>query len=131
VLTAIPIALFALAALPGAILIARIGPLTVLVSGLVVAFAASALRGAAPNVIGLYAATLVMGLGLAVTQTAMPTICRSWMPARIGFGTAVYTNGLVCGGMLPAWLTAVFVLPLVGDSWRLALFLWSFPLAVT
>src|SRR4051812_7913853 len=49
-LSGIPAALFACAAVPGALLIARFGALTALIIGLLATAVGSALRGAAPDV---------------------------------------------------------------------------------
>jgi MFS transporter, CP family, cyanate transporter len=87
----------------------------------------SALRGAAPNVLALYAATAVTGFGVAVMHPSMPPLARSWMPRRIGFATAVYANGLLIGEILPVMLTLPIVLPLVGGSWRFGFAFWAAP----
>src|SRR5215468_4931538 len=54
ILSGLPIVLFALAALPGSLLIARWGALAALVTGLVVAGVASSLRGVVLDVWVLY-----------------------------------------------------------------------------
>ena len=74
---------------------------------------AGALRGAWPNLGWLYAMTIAMGAGVAVTQVTMPPAVRAWAPDRIGFATAVYTNGLLIGETLPVALTLPLVLPYV------------------
>jgi len=130
VLTGLPVILFALAAVPGSLLIARVGAVPALVIGLLLAAAGSALRGVAPGVAALYAATILMGAGIAVMQPSLPPIVRGWLPGRIGFGTAVYTNGLLVGEALPVGLTIPFVLPLMAGSWRGSLVFWSLPLVV-
>jgi CP family cyanate transporter-like MFS transporter len=66
-----------------------------LVTGLLIAGIASSLRGAILDVFALYAATIVMSAGVAVMQPALPQLVRRWLPGRVGFGTAVYTNGLL------------------------------------
>src|SRR5437660_12590025 len=58
ILSGLPLVLFALAAVPGSLLIARFGALPTLIMGLLIAAAASALRGAIPNIWLLYAATI-------------------------------------------------------------------------
>ena len=127
VLSGLPQVLFALASVPGSLLIARFGALPTLVTGLLGAAVASALRGAAPNIWWLYAATVFTGFGIAVMQPALPSLVRAWLPDRIGFGTAVYANGLLVGEILPVALMAPLVLPLVGGSWRLAFLAWAIP----
>jgi CP family cyanate transporter-like MFS transporter len=59
-------------------------------------------------------------------QPALPPLVRAWLPDRIGFGTAVYTNGLLVGEILPVALTTL-VLVMVGGSWRLAFVVWAVP----
>jgi CP family cyanate transporter-like MFS transporter len=130
VLTGLPVILFAAAAVPGSLLIARVGAVPALVIGLLLAALGSALRGLAPGIAALYAATVVMGAGIAIMQPSLPPIVRAWLPARIGFGTAVYTNGLLIGEALPVALTIPFVLPLFAQSWRASLVFWSVPLVL-
>ncbi|MCC6948914.1 MAG: MFS transporter [Bradyrhizobiaceae bacterium] len=130
VLNGLPVILFALAALPGALLIARYGALPALVTGLLLAGIASALRGVLPNLLWLYAMTIVMGVGIAVMQPAMPALVREWVPQRIGFATAIYTNGLLVGEVIPVALTLPLVLPLVDGSWRGSLAFWGLPMIV-
>ncbi len=127
VLNAIPVCLFALVAVPGSLLIARVGATPALIIGLVIAAAGSALRGMAFGTLTLYAATVVMSVGIAVMQPALPPVVRQWVPHRIGFATAVYTNGLLCGEIFPVGLAAVIV-PLLAASWRASLVVWSIPL---
>ena len=129
ILSGLPIVLFVLAAVPGSLLIARLGATTTLVAGLLVTALGCALRGFAPDFALLCAATVVTGLGVAVMQPALPPLVRAWLPDRIGFGTAVYTNGLLVGEILPVALTAL-VLVLVGGSWRLAFAVWAVPCVV-
>jgi CP family cyanate transporter-like MFS transporter len=130
ILSGLPIVLFVLAAVPGSLLIARLGATTTLVAGLLVTALGCALRGVAPNFALLCAATVVTGLGVAVMQPALPPLVRAWLPDRIGFGTAVYTNGLLVGEILPVALTLPLVLVLVGGSWRLAFVVWAVPCVV-
>ena len=126
-LAGLPVVLFACAAVPGSMLIARFGALATVVIGLVATGVGSALRGAAPDLWALYAATIVTGFGVAVMQPSLPPLVRAWLPDRIGFGTAVYTNGLLIGEILPVALMLPVVLPLVGGSWRLAFLVWGIP----
>ncbi len=130
ILSGIPAALFACAAVPGSLLIARFGALTALIIGLLATALGSALRGAAPDVALLYAATILTGFGVAVMQPSMPPLVRAWLPNRIGFATAVYTNGLLIGEVLPVALTLPLVLPLVGGSWRADFVVWGVPCVI-
>ena len=130
ILTGLPSMLFAFAAVPGSLLIARLGVRTALVVGLIIAAISGALRGAIPDVAWLYAMTIAMGAGVAVMQVTMPPAVHAWFPQRIGFATAVYTNGLLIGEVLPVALMLVLVLPLVGGSWQWGFVVWSVPVAI-
>jgi CP family cyanate transporter-like MFS transporter len=129
-LIGLPSAMFAVAAVPGSLLVARIGVGATVITGLIVTALASAGRGAVGDVWLLYAATLLMGFGVAITQPALPRLVRDWMPARIGLGVAVYTNGMLLGATCAAALTIPLVLPLVSQSWRLGLVVWALPVAL-
>jgi CP family cyanate transporter-like MFS transporter len=127
ILAGLPVVLFACAAVPGSLLIARFGALATVIAGLVITALGSALRGAAPDVLALYAATIVTGFGVAIMHPAMPPLARAWMPGRIGFATAIYANGLLIGEILPVSLMLPVVLPLLDDSWRLGFVAWAIP----
>jgi len=129
-LSSIPPAMFALAALAGSLLVARLGVTIALVGGLLLVAGGSALRGFSPNFAMLLVTTIVMSAGVAIMQPIMPTTVRQWMPHRIGLGTALYTNGLLVGEILAVLLTAPLVLPLVGGDWRDSLVAWSVPIAL-
>ena len=126
-LASLPVLLFSFAAVPGSVLIARFGAFRVLVGGILLTAAGSALRGAAPDAAALFAATFAMGVGIAIMQPSLPSVVREWVPRRIALGTAVYSNGLLMGEALAASLTIPVVVPLVGHDWRLALVAWSLP----
>jgi MFS transporter, CP family, cyanate transporter len=113
-LSALPPLVFAIAAVPGAFLVARFGIRETLMTGLVMNAVASAARGAIHSVGFLYATTVFMGAGVSITQPVLPPLVRTRFPDRVGFPTAVYTNGLLVGGILAVPLTVPLVLPLVG-----------------
>jgi CP family cyanate transporter-like MFS transporter len=127
ILTGLPVLLLAIAAIPGSLLIARLGARRALVAGLLAVGAGSAVRGVGPAVPVLFAMTLVMGAGVAVSQPALPTLTREWFPARVAVATAVYSNGLLVGEMVPASFTGPLVAPALGGSWPLTLAFWSAP----
>jgi CP family cyanate transporter-like MFS transporter len=111
-------------------LVARVGPVRTLAVGLFVTAAASALRGV-HGVALLYGMTVLMGAGIAVMHPALPGMVRDWMPGRVGFGTAVYSNGLLMGELLVVWLTGPFILPLLGGRWGFTLAAWAIPVFIT
>ena len=128
-LTTLPTLLLAVGAIPGSFITAQFGSRNTLIAALLVVAGGSALRGVG-GVVGLYAATLGMGLGIAAMQPALPALVQLWSPARIGLATAVYTNGLLVGETLSSGLTLPVVLPLAQGSWRLCMALWSVPALV-
>src|SRR5579871_5301407 len=130
ILSGLPPVLFMLAAVPGSLLIARLGARTTLIAGLFITALGCAARGAVPDFFLLCAATVVTAFGVSIMQPALPPLVRAWLPDRIGFATAVYTNGLLIGEVLPVALTLPLVLPLVGASWRLAFVAWALPCVV-
>jgi len=83
ILTGLPSMLFAFAAVPGSLLIARLGISAALVVGLMLTAAGGALRGAFPDVAWLYGMTVAMGAGVAIMQVTMPPAVRAWAPRRI------------------------------------------------
>lgn len=126
-LIGLPLLLFALAAIPGSLLIARIGPSRAVVAGMVIAALAGAARAAAIDVWTLYAAALATGFGVAIMQPSMPVLVREWTPRRIALATVAYTSGMMMGATFPPLFTLSAILPLVGGSWRLNLLVWAVP----
>ena len=69
-----------------------------------------------------------MSVGVAIMQPAMAAAVRDWVPNRATFATAVYTNGLIIGEIIPVAMMLSVVLPWFDGSWRPALGVWSIPL---
>jgi CP family cyanate transporter-like MFS transporter len=130
-LTGLPVLLLALAAVPGSLLIAYLGARRALLLGLGLVSVAGLARGGGTAVPILFAMTFLMGIGIAISQPALPSLVRQWFPAHIGLATAVYSNGFLIGEIVAASLTAPFILPLVGGSWQLAFVIWSAPVLFT
>ncbi|HEX4410327.1 MAG TPA: MFS transporter [Xanthobacteraceae bacterium] len=130
-LSSLPPMLFALAAVPGSLLIARFGLVPALLVGLLLNAFAGAARGAVPDAAFLFMSTIVMAAGVSIMQPSLPPLVRTWFPQRIGFATAVYTNGLLVGETLAVALTIPVVLPLVDNSWRANFVVWSVPVLLT
>ena len=124
-LVGLPLGMFALAAVPGSLFVARLGVRRTMLYGVILTAVASALRSASIDALTLFAATALTGFAVAVMQPALPSLVRTWVPARVPLGTAVYTNGMVSGATAGPAFTIPFVLPWVGGSWRLDLVVWS------
>ena len=131
-LVSLPVLLLAAAAVPGALLIAKLGVRTALALGLGCVAVFGALRGFGPSTPVLFTATFLMGVGIAVSQPAFPSLVREWFPRRIAIATAVYSNGILIGETVPTGLTTpAGVLPLAHGDWRWALAIWSVVVLVT
>jgi MFS transporter, CP family, cyanate transporter len=127
----IPVVIFAIFAAPGSIVVARIGVRGALTSGLAVAAAGTLLRTGASNAWQLYLTSVLMSVGIAIMQPSMAAAVREWFPRRPAFGTAVYTNGLIMGEIIPVATMLSLVLPYFAGNWRLALGVWALPLVAT
>jgi CP family cyanate transporter-like MFS transporter len=131
-LVALPVLLFATAAVLGSLLIAKLGIRTALLIGLGWVAVFGALRGAGSNVPVLFACTFLMGAGVAVSQPAFPALVREWFPRRIAVATAVFSNGILIGETIPTVATSPFgVLPAVHGDWHWALAAWSAPVMIS
>ena len=130
-LIGLPLMTWAIAAVPGSLLIARFGAVQTLIVGLLLTGLAAAARAAMPNIWLLYLATLLMGFGIAVMQPAIPTLVHERVPRHVGLGTAVASNGMLVAVAAGPTLTIPVVLPLIGQSWRLDLVVWAIPVFLT
>jgi MFS transporter, CP family, cyanate transporter len=129
-LMGLPVLLFAAAAVPGSLMIARLGAHRALIMGVLLTAVASGFRGIGPSVAVLFATTFLMGVGIAVSQPAVPALIHAWLPRRIGVATALYVNGILIGEVLSASLTIPLVLPLVTGRWGLSLAVWAVPVGL-
>jgi MFS transporter, CP family, cyanate transporter len=127
-LTTLPILLLALGAVVGSAAVARLGPRLALATGLAIVGLSSGARGLG-GAVGLFMASVALGIGIAVLQPTMPSITRVWFATRVGFATSVYSNGIVVGEAIAASLTLPLIVPLTG-SWQKALALWGLPALV-
>jgi MFS transporter, CP family, cyanate transporter len=127
-LSGAPIVIFAAASLAGSRLVARIGVIAAVIVGLLLTALGSAGRSFAFDTLSLFATTVVMGMGVAVAQPAMPALVGRWLPKRLVLGTGVYTNGLLVGEILPVALP--LLAPAFADNWRATFALWAAPIVV-
>ncbi len=120
-LTMLPIVAVALGAIPAAWIIARFNLRVAIMGGILVMTTASLARGYAPSSTVMFTMSVVMGLGIAVFQTALPAATRAWTPTHVALGSATYLNGMMVGELSGAGLTLPLVLPLAEGDWRMAL----------
>ena len=78
-LIGLPLAMLAVAAIPGSLLIARVGATLAVTLGMAIAAIGGAARAAAIDVWTLYAAAIVSQFGIAIIQPGMPTLVREWL----------------------------------------------------
>jgi MFS transporter, CP family, cyanate transporter len=131
-LVSLPVLLLAVAAVPGSLMIARLGVRGALAVGLGCVAVFGALRGFGPSTSVLFTTTFLMGVGIAVSQPAFPSLVREWFPRRIAIATAVYSNGILIGETVPNGLTTpIGVLPLAHGDWRWAIATWSVLVLIT
>jgi CP family cyanate transporter-like MFS transporter len=79
---------------------------------------------------GLFAGTLMIGIGVAIANVLMPGMVKRDFPGHVGLMTGLYTALLSAGSALAAATTAPLARALGGD-WRLATGTWALPVAVT
>jgi MFS transporter, CP family, cyanate transporter len=130
-LSSLPVLLLGLGAVPGSLLVARIGPRRALIAGLLLVACSAVLRGVGPFIPLLFAMTLLMGVGIAISQPTILALVRQWFPSRVTRATGAWSSGLLIGELLGASLTLPVVLPLVDGSWEIALAVWAIPVVVT
>jgi len=127
-LTTLPILMLAIGAMPGSLSISRIGPRNTLALAMLIMVAGSAGRGLAPDTITLMLTSAVMGLGIAMMQPALPALLPRWLePKHLAFGSAIYMNGMLMGEFIGAGITLPVIMPLLDNSWRATMLVWSLP----
>jgi len=127
-LTTLPILMLAVGSMPGSLAIARLGPRNTLALAMVIMVIGSAGRGLVPDTFNLMLASAVMGLGVAMMQPALPALLPRWLePHHLAMGSAIYMNGMLMGEFIGAGVTLPVLMPLLDNSWRATLLVWSLP----
>jgi CP family cyanate transporter-like MFS transporter len=84
----------------------------------------SALRLGGANVLVLYTATLVVGIGIAVVGTLLPRLVKTlFPPERVGLITGVYMLAIMLGATIGAGMSEPLATAL--GSWEESLAAWS------
>jgi CP family cyanate transporter-like MFS transporter len=130
-LTSLPTFLMGLAAVPGAFLVARFSARSAVAVGLALLAAGTLLRALVPATLPLFGFTVLLSLGIAVAQPALPVLVRQWFPRQIGLATGIFSNGFIIGEILAASLTASVLLWLRTSDWRVTFIFWGVPLVAT
>ncbi len=127
-LTALPVLVLACAAWPSGLLAERIGARTCVSIGLALLGTCALLRAFSHSAALLFLFTLLMSLGIALAQTAVPVLARRWFPAHIGLIAALFSDGLIIGEAVAAGITAPLMLHMWGaDAWTATFIFWGIP----
>jgi CP family cyanate transporter-like MFS transporter len=126
--TSLPTLVMGGLALPSGLVAGRLGAARAVTLGLLLLAVGALLRAIWPAALPLYLFTFLLSLGIALAQTAIAVLIRQWFPQRIGFVSALYTDGLILGEALAAALTASVVLGMLGaNAWTGTFVIWSLP----
>ena len=127
-LTALPVLVLGVGAWPSGLLAERIGPRSCVSIGLVLLGAGALLRALQSTALSLFLFTLLLSLGIAVSQTAIPILARRWFPAQIGLVAALFSDGLIIGEAVAAGVTIPIMLRFLGsNAWTGSFVLWGVP----
>ncbi len=130
-LTSLPILIMAAAAWPAGTLAGRVGARRSVTIGLALLAAGALLRAVWISTLPLFVFTLLLSLGVAAAQTAMPVLARQWFPTHIGLVSALFTDGLIVGEAIAAGLTVPVMTTLLGrDAWPATFVVWGVPVVV-
>ena len=130
-LTTLPLLVMALGGMLGALAVTRLTARRAVGVGLALVTAGTVLRGALPSNRTLFAFTLLLALGIAVSQPALPSLVQAWFPSHLGRATAVFSNGLLAGEVLAATITLPLLLDGLRLGWQGSLAAWALPAGVT
>lgn len=130
-LTALPVLALAGVALPSGLLAERIGARLCVSIGLALVGAGTLLRALEPTALSLFLFTLVLSLGIALTQTSIPMLVRQWFPRHIGLVAALFSDGLIIGEAVAAGVTVPVMVGFLGrDAWASTFVFWGVPVVV-
>lgn len=123
-LTTLPLLCFGILAPLAPRLVRRFGTGLVLLSCVGLLIVGTVIRSV--GLPGLFAGTIVLGIGIAVANVLMPGIVKEDFPSKVGLMTGLYTMALSAGPAVAAGVSAPLSQAL-GGSWRLATALWAVP----
>lgn len=131
-LTALPILVLGLAAWVSGLLAERIGERACVSIGLALLGSGAILRAWIPSTFTLLLFTLLLSIGIAMSQTCVPALARRWFPTQIGLVTAVFSDGLIVGESVAAGLTVPVMAAYLGaNNWGATFLFWGIPVVVT
>ncbi len=129
--TSLPTLMMGLAAVPGAFLVARTSARSAMAVGLGLLAVGTLLRALVPAALPLFTFTIILSLGIAVAQPALPVLVRQWFPRQIGLATGIFSNGFIIGEVLAAVFTVRVLHWLGATDWRVSFLFWGVPVVAT
>jgi CP family cyanate transporter-like MFS transporter len=130
-LTALPVRVLGVGAWPSGLLVERFGGRYCVAIGLALLGFGGLLRAFWPTALTLFFFTLLLSMGITLSQTSIPVLARSWFPAHIGLVAALFSDGLIIGEAVAAGITFPIMVQFLGqDAWAATFVLWSVPVIV-
>jgi CP family cyanate transporter-like MFS transporter len=130
-LTSIPVLALAVLAWPSGLLAERIGARLSVSIGLALLGAGTILRAFRLTTATLFFFTMVLSIGITLTQTAVPVLIRRWFPKQIGLVSALFSDGLIIGEAVAAGITVLIMVQFLGgDAWAGTFVFWGIPVVV-
>ncbi|HYA98701.1 MAG TPA: MFS transporter, partial [Ktedonobacteraceae bacterium] len=130
-LTALPVLVLAVGAWPSGLLAERIGARLSVSIGLGLLATGTILRAFKVNMLSLFFFTLILSMGITMSQTAIPILIRRWYPKQIGLVSALFSDGLILGEAVAAGITVlVMVRFLGGNNWAGTFIFWGIPIVI-
>ena len=128
-IASLPLLMFSLSAVPGAAVARRLGAHRTVAIGLVLLTLGSALRAVPAGLFAVLGGTVVLAIGIGITQPPLTQMVRIWFPRNVQGAATVVTLGLLSGGVVGAALTPLIV-HWIAHSWQGTFLFWSIPAAL-
>src|SRR5438876_3365065 len=130
-LTALPVLMLAVGAWPSGLLAERIGARLSVSIGLGLLATGTLLRAFRLSIPSLFFFTLILSIGITMSQTAVPVLIRRWYPKQIGLVSALFSDGLILGEAVAAGITVLIMVRFLGsDAWAGTFVFWGIPIVV-
>lgn len=114
------------AAIPGGLLLDRLGGRWALLIGVSLIAASAAGRAFADDYWELLLAVMIFGLGGPIVSSGAPkVVTQIFQGTNRGLAMGIYMTGPTLGGILALTLTHSWLLPLLDQDWRAVMLLWS------
>ena len=130
-LTALPVLVLAVGAWPSGLIAEHIGARLSISIGLGLLAVGTILRAFKVNMLSLLFFTLILSIGITLSQTAMPILIRRWYPKQIGLVSALFSDGLILGEAVAAGITVLIMVRFLGgDNWAGTFVFWGIPIVI-